>query len=848
MKPSLRINKHWDTGKIVVVYALFGCLWIYFSDTVLAWLVSDHAIMTQIAIFKGLLFIALTSTLLFFLITRLRDKIEQSTKALRESEELLRFLIKNSSDSLVIINVDGSLKYISPAAERISGFPIAELEGRAFETLIHSDDIKEIQAAWNEAVKHPEKTVTVQYRHIHKTQGWAYSEAIAQSFLNDPAINGVIASVRDITERKIAEEAIEKHKQVLQLFIEYAPASIAMFDTEMRYISASQRFLTDYRIGDHAIIGKSHYDVFPEIPERLKEIHRRCLQGAIERCDQDPFPRSNGKLEWIRWEMRPWYENTGKIGGLILFSEVITKQVEDAENVRESEKKFRDLFHQHSAVKLIIDPDTGNIVDANIAAEKFYGWSTEQLKKMRIQDINTLSPEKIQVEIEKVRNRERGYFEFRHRLADGSARDVSIYSSKISIKGKELIHSIVHDISERKKAEEEKEKLREQLVQAQKMESVGLLAGGVAHDFNNMLGVILGHAEMAMGQLDPAQPLFADLDEIRKAASRSADLTRQLLAFARKQTVAPKVLDLNETIEGLLKMLRRLIGEDIDLVWMPGTGLWPVKLDPSQLDQILANLCVNARDSIAGVGKIIVKTGNDTFDEEFCTTHAGCVSGEYVKISVSDTGRGMDRKTLSHIFEPFFTTKGVGEGTGLGLSTVYGAVKQNNGFIDVYSEPEQGTIFTINLPRFKDVSTTGQEYKEGAAAPIVGGHETILLVEDEPTILKMTAMMLQRLGYTVLTANTPYAAIRIAGESVVEIHLLMTDVIMPEMNGRDLADRLLTIKTGMKCLFMSGYTSDIIASQGVLVEGMCFIQKPFTQKDLAIRIREALGIEEAKLH
>ena len=842
------MKKHWDTGKIVVVYALFGCLWIYFSDTVLAWLVSDQEIMTQIAIFKGLLFMALTSTLLFFLITRLRDKIEKSTKALRESEELLHFLIKNSSDSLGIINADGSLKYISPAAEKISGFPIAELEGKAFETLIHPDDIKDIQAAWNEAVKHPEKTVTVQYRHIHKTQGWVYSEAIAQSFLNDPAINGVIASVRDITERKKTEEAIEKHKQVLQLFIEYAPASIAMFDTEMRYISASQRFLTDYRIDDHAIIGKSHYDVFPEIPERLKEIHRRCLQGAIERCDQDPFPRSNGKLDWIRWEVRPWYENTGKIGGLILFSEVITKQVEDAENVRESEKKFRDLFHQHSAIKLIIDPDTGNIVDANIAAEKFYGWSVEQLQKMRIQDINTLSPEQIKAEIEKVRNRERGYFEFRHRLADGSVRDVSIYSSKISIKGKELLHSIVHDISERKKAEEEQEKLREQLVQAQKMESVGLLAGGVAHDFNNMLGVILGHAEMAMDQIGPTQPLFADLEEIRKAASRSADLTRQLLAFARKQTVAPKVLDLNETIEGLLKMLRRLIGEGIDLVWMPGTGLWPVKIDPSQLDQILANLCVNARDSIAGVGKIIVETGNDTFDEEFCATHAGSVSGEYVKISVSDTGRGMDRVTLSHIFEPFFTTKDVGEGTGLGLSTVYGAVKQNNGFIDVYSKPGQGTIFTINLPRFKDVCTNRPAFKEGAEVPIVGGHETILLVEDEPTILKMTTMMLQRLGYTVLAANTPYAAIRIVEESVDEIQMLMTDVIMPEMNGRDLADRLLTIKKGMKCLFMSGYTSDIVSSQGVLIEGMHFIQKPYTQKELAMRIREVLGIEEVKVH
>ena len=308
------------------------------------------------------------------------------------------------------------------------------------------------------------------------------------------------------------------------------------------------------------------------------------------------------------------------------------------------------------------------------------------------------------------------------------------------------------------------------------------------------------------------------------------------------------MLDLNETIEGLLKMLRRLIGEDIDLVWMPGAGLWPVKVDPSQLDQILANLCVNARDSITGVGKIIVETSNGTFAEEFCATHAGCFSGEYVRISMSDTGCGMDRETLSQIFEPFFTTKGVGEGTGLGLSTVYGAVKQNNGFVDVFSEPGQGTIFTINLPRYMYAGTTGPAFKEGAAAPVEGGHETILVVEDEPTILKMTTTILQHLGYMVIAANTPSEAIRLVGEFVAEIHLLMTDVIMPEMNGPDLAERLMIIKKGMKCLFMSGYTSDIIANQGVLAEGTHFIQKPFSRKELAVRIRKVLNTEDGKIH
>ncbi|MDO9109475.1 MAG: ATP-binding protein [Desulfatirhabdiaceae bacterium] len=255
------------------------------------------------------------------------------------------------------------------------------------------------------------------------------------------------------------------------------------------------------------------------------------------------------------------------------------------------------------------------------------------------------------------------------------------------------------DITERKKAEEERKKLQAQLNQAQKMESVGRLAGGVAHDFNNMLGIILGYAELALDLVEPTEPLHANLEEIRKAANRSADLTRQLLAFARKQTIAPKVLDMNETLEGMLKMLRRLIGEDIDLAWLPGKSLWLVKVDSSQIDQLLTNLCVNARDALRGVGKVTIETCTISFDETYCADHLGFVPGDYVMLAVSDNGCGMDKETLGNIFEPFFTTKNVGQGSGLGLATVYGIVKQNNGFINVYSEPDQGTTFKIYLPR-----------------------------------------------------------------------------------------------------------------------------------------------------
>jgi PAS domain S-box-containing protein len=394
------------------------------------------------------------------------------------------------------------------------------------------------------------------------------------------------------------------------------------------------------------------------------------------------------------------------------------------------------------------------------------------------------------------------------------------------------------DITERKQAEEEQEKLQSQLNQAQKMESVGRLAGGLAHDFNNLLGVILGRADLALEQLDPAQPLHADLMEIRTAAQRSADLTRKLLAFARRQSVAPQVLDLNEIVESMLQMLRRLIGEDLDLVWLPGAGCWPVKVDPSQIDQILANLCVNARDAIADVGKVTIETGNRVFDEADCVNHPCFISGEYVLLAVSDDGCGMDRETLACIFEPFFTTKGVGEGTGLGLATVYGIVKQNDGFINVYSEPGSGTRFTIYLPRHK--GKAGPVPRERAEVPARRGHETILLAEDEPSLLKLTTVILEKQGYTVVGAGTPGEAIRLAREHPGEIHLLLTDVIMPEMNCRDLFKSLLPLYPNLKCLFMSGYTASAIAHHGVLEEGVHFIQKPFSIKDLTAKVQETL--------
>jgi len=361
----------------------------------------------------------------------------------------------------------------------------------------------------------------------------------------------------------------------------------------------------------------------------------------------------------------------------------------------------------------------------------------------------------------------------------------------------------------------------------------------VAHDFNNMLGVILGYTELALGQLTPAQPLYEELQEIHKAAERTAALTRQLLGFARKQTIVPRVLDLNETVEGMLQMIGHMIGEDIDLEWQPGEQLGAVKMDPSQIEQILVSLCINSRDALSGGGRISIETSEATFDEESSGVHEEAEPGTYARLTVQDNGCGMDPETLSRIFEPFFTTKDISQGAGLGLPTVYGIVRQNNGFVHVESEPGKGTSVHVYMPIHAAKAAAESGEGGGAARPAL--NETILLVEDDASLLTMTTSMLERRGYRVLAANSPGAALQLAIGHPGEIDLLMTDMIMPEMSGHDLAQKLKTIQPGLKQLFMSWHSDAALAQRGMLNEGGHFIQKPFSMKELVNSIIETLN-------
>jgi signal transduction histidine kinase len=405
------------------------------------------------------------------------------------------------------------------------------------------------------------------------------------------------------------------------------------------------------------------------------------------------------------------------------------------------------------------------------------------------------------------------------------------------------------DITERKRAEagraRAEEALRqseEQLRQAQKMEAVGRLAGGVAHDFNNVLSVILSYGELIIGDLNPADPLRADIEEIRKAASRAAGLTHQLLLFSRQQIAEPKVMDLNVVLTSMDKMLQRILGEDVELVSVPSKSAGRVKVDPSHVEQVILNLVVNARDAMPTGGKLTIETANVVLDEDYAHTHLPARAGPHVMMAVSDTGMGMDRVTQARIFEPFFTTKEKGKGTGLGLSTVFGIVQQSGGNIWVYSEPGKGTTFKVYLPR---VDAEVDVLTPSVAPATLRGTETILLAEDEEQVRSIVLNVLRRQGYHVIAAQNGGEALLLSERHSGTIDLLLTDVVMPTMSGPELAKRLAATRPDMKVLCMSGYTDDSIVRHGVLGSGVAFIQKPITPALLMTKVREVLDAGRA---
>ncbi len=660
-------------------------------------------------------------------------------------------------------------------------------------------------------------------------------------------------------EQRIAKRTSELQEKEEDLRITLQSIGDAVISTDIHGIVKSMNpvaeRLTGWKFAD--AIGKNLTDIFHivnthTLQTAFNPVQRVLATGKIVGlANHTSLIARDGTQHQIADSASPILDIKGNIRGVVLIFRDVTEEYRVAEALKASEEKYREIVEETGDLVARTDQN-GVFTYVNRTAEKIFGITPlECLGKSAFDFIHPEDREKTREWFEACIKNQIRQSSFENRQVHQGTKETFqfLWTSNFLYDdtGKVFsVNNVAHDITEQRRAEQEKSKLEARLEHAQKMESIGQLAGGVAHDFNNMLAVILGHTELAMDELDPTQPLFSDLEEIRKAAERSAEITRQLLTFARKQAVIPRAIDLNETVEVMLKMLRRLIGEEIDLSWLPRTGTCLLKIDPVQIDQILANLCVNARDAIGGVGKITIETGQTTFDEEYCSRHGGFVPGKYVMLAVSDNGSGMDEETVTHIFEPFFTTKEIGEGTGLGLATVYGIVSQNNGFINVHSEPGRGTTFTIYFPLLTDVLDQTSNNLEHS---IIGGTETILLVEDELMIRDMTSRMLARMGYTVLSADTPANAIDlIGGHDAGHIDLLLTDVIMPGMNGCNLAEQLLEKQPGLTCLFMSGYTANVISKQGVFGEGVHFIQKPFSINQLATKIRAALDYANEKLH
>ena len=1132
------------------------------------------------------------------------DKTEhkKSEEALRRSEEKYRELVENLNDVIYLIDSNGTITYVSPPVESVLGYTRSDLVGKNYEDYVHPDDLDAMRQVFKDVLQN--RIYPSDFRIRNKGGEYRWVRISSRPIHEENKAKGLQGVLTDIDEYKRADDALRESEENMRYILKHDPNAIAVYDSKLHYIAVSDRYLQDYNVKEKDIIGKHHYEVFPEMPQKWKDVHKRCLAGAVERNDDDYFERPDGSITYNRWECRPWRRIDGEIGGIITYTEVTTERKKAEKELRESEEKFRNLFNNAGAGMFRTRIDGSEMLDMNQKFLDIFGRSREEMqgspskihwadpsereemvRRFKFEDqvsnfecrmlnkqgdvrtcLTSLrfyheqgilegsivditerkqiekallesealfrnlvdsAPEGIFVQAqgrflflnpsmvrilgatnaeeligtdlmariapnyhEAVRNRIRFQSETgkpvrpmdqEYLRIDGSTvsvettavpirfqgldahlvfvrditerkqveknllesekrfstifhtnpaaialsrfdnnqlvnvnqawqkitgytqsealghtplelnlwdvpaqrerltkmlleRDIArdevqirrksgeiiemLFSAEIiELSGESYLLTMGQDITDRKKAEvalreseekyrsmmesfsdplyicspdlkikymnpemnkrvgrdaigepcysvlhgnsnkcewcnfdkviegelfetnikspldgrdyrvtsmpirnqdgtiskmaiykditdylraiSEREETQMQLIQSQKMESIGSLAGGIAHDFNNLLTTIIGNADFALDQAGEHTSLYSEIEEIRKAGRKAAALTRQLLAFSRKQLIRPEILNINDILKDTEKMLRRTIGEDIEFKIMFEPELWNVKVDPGQIEQILLNLVVNARDAMPTEGKLTIETSNVKLDDVYVQNH-GVKNGRgsYAMMAVTDTGIGMDEETRSRIFEPFFTTKERDQGTGLGLSTVYGIVKQNNGHIWAYSEPGKGATFKIYFPRLKVDETP--EIEEQMDENRLKGSETILVVEDSKTLLKLTQKMLESYGYKVLAARSANEAVEIFNRHDGLIHLLLTDVVMPGISGRKLAEKIISENPKVKVLYMSGYTDDTISKHGVLFDDVELIEKPFSQKNMGLKVRKVL--------
>ena len=753
----------------------------------------------------------------------------RAENALAESEDRYRDLVENSQDLICTHDLEGRILSFNQAAEKLMGYDRKEILGRNIRDLLLPRYRSEFEAYLAEIRRKgiARGLLAVPIRSGEK-RIWEYTNTLRTEGVPIPIVRGM---AHDVTERRRAERALQQSQERLQALFDNTQDAIFLADESGRYVDANPAasMITGYSRDE--IVGKKVGDFGPP---RLRERGRQLLQEVVR------MGRLTGEYTVVRkdgTEIETEFRAVANFQPGLHLSVIrdITepKRVERA--LQRSEERFRALIENNADIIAIIDA-AGKVLYVSPSVLRMLGYAAEEWVGQNVfgfihPDDALAAAEALQAGLDHV---DAGLpLELRVRHHNGTWRVLE--AADTNLLDNEAVAGIVinaRDITERKA-------LEEQLRQAQKMEAIGQLAGGIAHDFNNLLTAITGYSEITMLGLMPEDPMWGNINEISKAADRAASLTRQLLAFSRKQVLQPKVLDLNAVILGMEEMLRRLIGEHIELRTVLAPELGSTRADPGQIEQVIMNLAVNSHDAMPHGGKLTLETANVDLGLEYSRQHLSVGPGPYVMIAVSDTGTGMDSQILPRIFEPFFTTKGPGKGTGLGLSTVYGIVKQSGGDILVYSEIDRGTAFKIYLPRTQEINEVIASIPPQINVP--RGSETVLLVEDEALVRKLVREVLQGNGYTVLEASTDSEALRIAHDPQYQINLLLTDVVMPGTSGGALANRIGMVRPDIAVLYMSGYTDNALADHGVLAPGIAFLQKPFTPDTLIRKVREVLN-------
>jgi PAS domain S-box-containing protein len=757
----------------------------------------------------------------------------EAAAKLIESEARLRIAIEAANIGLWDWDLKSDVVTFSPEWKRQIGYAEHEIPDHfdEWQSRVHPDDLGPVMRKVRAYVEDPQGSHTVEFRFRHKNGSyrWIQTQATVLRGADSQPVRMLGCHI-DVTERKDSELRLRHSHDLLHYIITHARSAIAVHDRDLKYVFVSERYLREYGIQERDVIGKHHYEVFPDLPQKWRDVHQRALQGEVSSAEEDSYPRADGTVEWTRWECRPWYEADESIGGFIIYTEVITDRVRAQEELR----KLSRAVEQSPAIIIITDPSL-SIEYVNPKFTQVTGYSLAEVRGQspRLLEGNQTPAEEYSRLWETLKRGGQWQGELHSRKRNGETYwEFASFSPIVDGQGRPThFLAVKEDITARKA-------LEAQLRQAQKLESVGQLAGGVAHDFNNILAAIMMHLSLLQQKekLDP--DTRQSLEELQTEAARAASLTRQLLAFSRRSVLEIRRLDLNELIANLLKMLGRLIGEHITVIFERHEALPAVEADAGMIEQVLLNLAVNARDAMPKGGTLTIRLSALAADEHRILSEPQTRPGTFVCLSVSDSGCGMDEATRKHIFEPFFTTKEVGRGTGLGLATVHGIVAQHKGWIEVESELGRGSTFRVYFPA---APRSRENLAPRSRFEAVRGKETILLVEDESSLRRVVAQALGVLGYSVLQAVNGQEAMDVWQKHGHAIDLLFSDMVMPEgMTGLDLAQRLRKERPSLKVIISSGYNVEITQPGRLAAEGIFYLQKPFQVEVMAKAVRDCL--------